>query len=457
MSKIKYVLIIILLLYGFISCNTTEPPPGDKGSAVLSSEDVSCTEAWLKLSTSGIQLPAAVTLTQDGKTRETVNIAAKDTILYVDSLLPNQTYKFKVSSNENPPKGREVSSNEVNVSTLDTTSSNFTWQTWTWGYPLKAPSSFYDVAYLSDTLIWAVGEVYLQNSYTFDSLGHWIDPYNAIYWNGSEWKLKRIHYYDNGYKTWNPIATMLAFNKNDVWFSPNIHWNGYSYLQPDPTALFGWTSLKMWGTGSDNLYAVGTSGNIATYIDGSWHKITSGTNYSLGDVYGDLDGDVYACGFRDDDFTSVILKNTTDSNWKVFANGRMLDESQLFHPDLYGEIASVYATDKNTLYAGGNILFRCKFGKWDYVHSLPENKINGNPNVYYRGFITKVRGQAPNDLWIIGDRNTLRHFNGVSWKQVGMPYDPNIDLVWTSISIKGNEAVIVGNYNNQAIIMVAKR
>ena len=91
MKIIGFMLLFVLLL--LTSCNTTGPG-GEKSNAVLSIADVSCTEAWLQLTTTNIQLPTTVTLTQDGKTRETVNLTTADTILYVDSLLPNQTYSF---------------------------------------------------------------------------------------------------------------------------------------------------------------------------------------------------------------------------------------------------------------------------------------------------------------------------------------------------------------------------
>jgi len=86
----------ILALFLVFSCNTTEPPPnGDKPNLTLKLEDVSCIEAWIELTTTNLHLPATVTLMQDGETRETLEVITADTLLYIDSLLPNTSYIFQ--------------------------------------------------------------------------------------------------------------------------------------------------------------------------------------------------------------------------------------------------------------------------------------------------------------------------------------------------------------------------
>ncbi len=102
------------------------------------------------------------------------------------------------------------------------------------------------------------------------------------------------------------------------------------------------------------------------------------------------------------------------------------------------------------------MVYQYKFNRWSYLSSLPENFIGGNPGTYYRGYVYRIRAKAANDIWIAGDRNTLRHFNGASWQQIGMPYDPQIDLVWRGMETKDNITVVVGSHNSSAIIMMIK-
>ena len=65
----KFILVIIIVLYCFISCNTTEPPdppvlPDPVPEFKIELEDVSCTEAWINLTTIDLTLPAELTLKQ---------------------------------------------------------------------------------------------------------------------------------------------------------------------------------------------------------------------------------------------------------------------------------------------------------------------------------------------------------------------------------------------------------
>jgi hypothetical protein len=214
---------------------------------------------------------------------------------------------------------------------------------------------------------------------------------------------------------------------------------------------------KIWGSNSNDIYIIGNSGSIAHYQNGSWTKIESGTDLSLSDIAVTNSGEIFISGGNPSFGIGIIIKSTSGNNFSTFAEGANIPANQLFNPNLYGSFSSIWFDKNNTLYSGGNILFQYNFNKWSYVKSLPENFIGGNPGVYYRGYITKVRGNASNDMWIVGDRNTVRHFNGVNWQQVGMPYDPQIDLVWRGIACKDDNTIIVGTHNRNAIIMMIKK
>ncbi len=100
--RIILILIISCLSFYFVlSCNTTDPPPVKNYTLKISVEDVSCTEAWLKLETENLDLPAQINLYADDKLKNIYTISTKDTILYIDSLQPNKNYKINAfSSNQ---------------------------------------------------------------------------------------------------------------------------------------------------------------------------------------------------------------------------------------------------------------------------------------------------------------------------------------------------------------------
>ena len=447
-----FALISALLFSSLIlsSCNKDNPiPPDELPKINLTLADTSCTEAWIKLSTSNISLPANAEILKDDSITQTISLTTTDTILYIDSLLPNHTYKF-----QSIIQSISQSSNSLNVTTMDTTSHNFTWQTWTFGGQAGS-CTLYDVAIINENNIWAVGEIYIadssQNGYTM---------YNAVHWNGSNWEIKRVPYYYQGQPFYNPFQSIFAFSANDIWFCGNgvIHWDGNQYNPvPVPTNVWGSYQMnKIWGTSSNNLYVVGNNGNIAHYQNGQWSRIESGTDISLVDIVGTTDDNIFISGSDVNNVKGLILKKS-GSGFETFVNSHIVTSKEIFHPDLFGSLPSIWLDEKNTLYAAGNLLYQYRFGKWDYVHSLPENYIGGNPGVFYRGYIADVKGVKSNDMWIAGDRNTLRHFNGVSWKQIGFPYSPDSDIVWYTVYPTENSVAVVGFKGNSAIVMLIKK
>jgi hypothetical protein len=92
-------LFLLLLLSG---CKQpTQPKLEPKAELKLTLEDVSCTEAWIQLKITNLQLPATLTVYKNNVAQNNI-LCYGDTLLYIDSLLPNQTYKFKVVLTNNP-------------------------------------------------------------------------------------------------------------------------------------------------------------------------------------------------------------------------------------------------------------------------------------------------------------------------------------------------------------------
>ena len=119
-----------IVIFFLARCDSTEPPIETDG-LVLELKEVSCTEAWIELSTINLQIPATVILKQNNQTRTTINLVNPDTLLYLDSLLPNQSYSFQSFAQQ--INQSEVKSNELSVTTMDTTSHDFTFETFTFG------------------------------------------------------------------------------------------------------------------------------------------------------------------------------------------------------------------------------------------------------------------------------------------------------------------------------------
>ncbi len=441
--KISFLLIV---LYRCSEEPPVKPPPiPPEPKATISLEDKSCTELWLKLELENFTLPVYVQLMEDNLLQAEINgLSSNDTTIYIDSLLPNKTYNFiaVVESSE-----QLDTSNQLQATTLDTTSHIFSYQTFELGEPLTGNSSIlYDVAIVDANNIYAVGEIYVQ-----DSLGQTI-LYNVIHWNGNDWELKKVTY--NGIPT--VIHCVFAIDENDIWFDPWFHWNGQNIQELPIDPIFIGVGLnRMWGN-LDGIYVVGNNGFIAhRNSTGIWQQITSGTSFPLVDIYSKDGNEIYISGAYTPEVRGVLLKGS-GNQFSVMINSGIINENELFGK-LYGELFSVWVDANGTVYTGGNLLFRYKNNSWNYETSLPENFIGGNPGAYYRGFITSIRGNRSNDYIIAGDRNTLKHFNGVSWEQVGLPYSPSSPIIWYRIAQKGNTAVAVGDKGSYAFITLLTR
>ncbi len=390
------------LIFIFLSlrCDTTEPPM-PKASLSLTLEDVSCNEAWIMLKLNNLNLPATVTLYKNSVAQNNI-LCYGDTVLYVDSLLPKQTYKFQSFSQSS---NQSIVSTELSVTTMDTTSHNFTFQTWTFGE--HSSSVLYDVAIINENNIWAVGEIYMK-----DSLGR-PDPnsYNAVHWDGTEWKLKRIKTYSACSSIdYAPLKSIYAFAENNIvvtsgggmwWFDGN-KWNAECSINPLLTGAIN----KLWGRSSNDLYAVGNGGNIAHYSNGSWRKIESGTTIDLLDVWGTPDGSiVWACGY-DPGYYKTVLLQYKSKVIKKFYEGSPNNQINGFYVGLFD---GIWTDSDNITY----------FINWGGICSINFNDFNNfklfTPVLSDIGFA--MSASKKNNIFITGQHGLLAHFNGLSIKE----------------------------------------
>jgi hypothetical protein len=428
--KAIIIFLSLVISLGIISCDTNEPPTNS--IITLKLEEVSCIEAWIELTTTNLQLPATITLKQINPTGETkyqiLNLNTQDSLLYIDSLLPNKSYQYQVSSIENP-----ATSNKLSVTTMDTTSHNFTFETFTFG-GTAGSSVLYDVAIINENDIWAVGEIYIAdtsiNGYT---------TYNAVHWDGNEWELKRIYYYGNcSAVEYPPLKAIWVFSANNIVITNggSIGWfNGTSVnLDCGVNPLLTGAINKIWGSSSNDLYVVGNNGNIARYLNGTWSRIESGTTTNINDVWGlnDKDGleKIYCAVsfvFQVGDQKILTIKNNkVDSlSWNT---GR--------------RIHSVWTCSNSYLYTAGGGIFENKRGYWNEVTEVP---------LYYSD---NIRGTEINNIFVCGDFGLFAHFNGSTWKTYNELY---IQGIYFSVTVKNNMVITVGLEGNRAIIVKGTR
>jgi hypothetical protein len=326
------------------------------------------------------------------------------------------------------------------TTSTDTTSHAFTFQTFSFGG--GGGSILNDVAIINDTVVYAVGGIYLT-----DSAGQYDpEPYNLAMWDGNSWKIQNVAYIYQGQPFYHPIECIYAFGPNDIWLAGNgvQHWDGAQFNEVDlPISLWGQNQVnKIWGINSSNFYIVGNGGSIAQYTGSSWTKLQSGTTLPINDIWG---------------------AQNSSGQWEVFAIASNPDSTaNMFlqiHPD-----NSVSQLSTNGLLPFATGIWFVPEKKYYVVGSGVGQKSSINDpswSVYPSGVVTSyasggVRGNGTNDVFVAGSFFEIVHYNGSTWhnyKDV-IPYTAG---AVGRIAVKGNLMVTVGLSGQNAVAIIGKR
>ncbi len=428
--SVYFVLCILYLALTLLFCEK-HPTPIIPGPATvsLSVEEAAVTEAWLNLHMANIKQDYQVTVWRDS-VQIYHNAAGGDTLIYDSGLLPAHSYTYQVSLFRDETVVDQ--SEPVTLTTMDTTSHEFTWRIDTIG---THSSVLYDVVIIDENDIWAVGEIYVNNDTT-----PWI-PYNAAHWDGQYWKLKRIQVLYRGSYVTPALEGIFAFSESDIWVTAGvtIHGNGnvwtlYHLWDMGVLPQGGGGVTKLWGSSPSKIYFVGREGTILFYNGQSWIPITTNKNVNYYDIYGaknDNSGE-----------TEIYIVGS------LFVLGRELSLLYVSPTGLFSEVditglplnmKSVWFEPDRCVYVAGDGLFRKRlFGKevWE--------KVSQDHPGYYK---ESVRGNGINDVFVAGHTGQISHYNGESWYHYGGRELPQFYGFYTSIAVKGNTVVGVGVFS----------
>jgi hypothetical protein len=441
-SLTKLLVIILLpLLFTAVSCN--KPTEPTTGNVTITFEDASCTEVWLAVNTGNISLPGNFILYENNTRKTEITLTQRDTVIVIENLLPKQNYSYKLMNSNNV-------SNEALAITLDTTSHNFTWQTFEFGE--YGNSVLYDVAIIDENNIWAVGEIYMN-----DANGN-PDPkaYNAVHWDGTKWELKRIKTNACGGVDYPPVKAIFAFSSSDILFAhidgSISNYNGIKFTNDCSliTQLNG-SANKIWGKSNSDYYVVSGNGFIAHWNGSSWAKIESGTDVDLLDVWGSPDGKtVWACG---ENLQKTNLLKIQNNQAKIVFEGNY--PMQTVKNRFSDGLLSLWTNSSNFIYVLSPYnLYRCK------TNTTGEGEEIYPYNDYFRGAYIRIRGTGVNNLFTSGNKSTITHYNGVSWKiynELRSEYQ-----YLAGLAVKENLIVSVGEkfegiFDYKAVIIVGKK
>lgn len=340
----------------------------------------------------------------------------------------------------------------INNSDPDTTSHNYVWKIDTLGIE---GSFLKDVSILNKNDIWAAGEIIFKDTYTHDSLGNFIEPFNVVHWNGTKWNLIRALASNYGYNYYQKNA-VYAFLNNDVWFGSVLasHWNGsnwyfYSLSEGFPKSYY---ISKIWGSTSQHMYFIGFGGKITEYKNGKWIEMDSGTPLDLYDICGNNET-VFITGYNfvgDLSGQSIALQLINGIWQPVFKSSSYSGDTR--NGD-YGRLESVYVYGDTAYFATGGT------GILKYNYKTKTTRfISKNSSLFRDLSLIKIVGTGYNDIMMISAWGNIVHFNGSTWKRIDEIHDIYGDakLFPRNADYKDNTIAIVARLANRAVLIIGE-
>lgn len=324
----------------------------------------------------------------------------------------------------------------------DTTSHNFTVERFEFG--TQNYSIFHDIVIISPDNIWAVGEILTEEVYTEDSLGNYIQPYNATHWNGINWELKRIpsRTVISGEIYYPQMYTVFCLNKDSIFFSNGgilIKYfnNEFSFDVSMYTMLQGGIK-KIWASSANNLFMVGTNGTIVHYNGQNWSVLNSGTDMWVMDIWGKYNDktkqyDIYCP-------VTLPLKKGEPDLLRINPDLTVNSENWPRINELY----SVWFERPDKIFVAGGGVYTYD-GKGNY-----SERFKGIPTT----LLSHIRGNAENDIYISGHFGLLMHYNGSTWK--GYTEFDEADHL-PGLDVKNDLIVAAGEDYPKAVIYMLRR
>lgn len=189
------------------------------------------------------------------------------------------------------------------------------------------------------------------------------------------------------------------------------------------SSVNSWTLLSIWGSAANDIYTVATNGLVFHSVDGgkTWGGPSSGTSKSLFQVWGSASDDVYIVG----DYGTILHSADKGLSWTPQASGTTLP------------LTSVWGSGKNDVHIVG------EYGT--VLHSTDGGTTWTKKTVGPGNSIYSVWGSGSNDVYAVGEAGfVLRTTDqGATWTTKIVSANNSLRRVWGSGS---NDVYAVGDF-----------
>jgi hypothetical protein len=336
-----------------------------------------------------------------------------------DSLAMGTNYSYRIKAYDDTNELKDTSLTVI-TQTLSITSHNITWQIDTLGQP--GDLGLLDVWGLDENNVWAVGGVNLLEGGT-----------TIIKWDGMKWN---YHSWPNG-----GARGIWGFTENDIWTVGEYsnrgfigHYNGVNWTEyrSDYFLARGDTVYPLyavWGLSPENVWAVGDQGTIVHWDGTEWQKVQSPVNLLLYDIWGTSSDNIYAIRISLSQLSQLI--HYDGNSWTEIT-------SQL--PSGDRNFTSLWFDRGGTGYVVGNNVLHYDGGAF--------NRIEINQDK----FLLRVRGINSTDVFTVGQKGRVYHFNGEDWITYPELNDESQGMELRGVYVTETTVFAVGIINNGAII-----
>jgi len=460
---------LVLLLFSACQEPPTYNEPYPNSTLALKALDVSSTEAWLRISLTGVDSTASATipliLKRDGETVSTLDFVTlpqpgsgrADTTVMDAGLEPGRSYSYTAYRQSVHNTALIDSSAPVSLTTLDTTSHDFTWTIDTLG---SYGSYLNDVAIIDANNIWVVGNIVVPDpDSSFNGTG-WKE-YNAARWDGERWNLMGI------YSNTLDLYSIFYFSENDIWvtdYCSPIHWDGqeWTLYHLQNMGLDACAGNAIWGSSPEDVYFVGDHGSIVHYDGSGFERMESGTDVDLLDIWGYAENPgqtrIWIAGFTD--LKGSVLLQFDGNAWQTVYEIVPPPPSTTIPNHLSWIITSVWTDNPYTVFCAST--GRIYNTPWDTdgyaVENFNYDYQSGDP-VTAAPRTNRIRGNNRNDIFVVGQSMWVGHYNGRDWRTYN---ELGGDGNYYAVALNGNTVVVAGTlYENnlvqRAIVAIGRR
>ncbi len=245
---------------------------------------------------------------------------------------------------------------------------------------------------------------------------------------------------------WNEVPSSTTQNLQDVWGTASnnlwavgksgtiLRWNGATWAEVSgvPTKAI---LNAIWGSGTDDIWAVGKDGVTVHWNGVSWSEVASGSREQLKDVWGSGRDNVWAVG------EAGVILHWNGNDWSPMSSGSEIEMRGIWGSgpsDIWAvggsdasdgiilhwngtawkpwgktetRLNAVWGSSADSVWAVGG-----RFGPEGTVHHW-DGKTWEQVRIPRAAWLNSIWGSGPQDVWIVGDSGTILHWNGTVWAE----------------------------------------